>query len=78
MSSSFNDRRNRSPKDSYRAACKKCGYVGHLSFQCRNFLQSDSTKAVLLDVSSTSSPSSTDEDISKENEHSGKFVLKVE
>lgn len=22
-----------------RAACKKCGYAGHLTFQCRNFLR---------------------------------------
>lgn len=26
-------------KDSVRAACKKCGYAGHLTYQCRNFLK---------------------------------------
>lgn len=26
-------------KDSIRAACKKCGYAGHLTFQCRNFIK---------------------------------------
>lgn len=26
-------------KDSSRAACKKCGYAGHLTFQCRNFIK---------------------------------------
>lgn len=26
-------------KESNRAACKKCGYTGHLTFQCRNFLK---------------------------------------
>lgn len=28
-----------SNKDSTRAACKKCGYAGHLTYQCRNFLK---------------------------------------
>lgn len=36
-------------------ACKKCGYQGHLTFQCRNFIQLDPAKEVVLDVSSTSS-----------------------
>ena len=26
-------------KESVRAACKKCGYAGHLTFQCRNFIK---------------------------------------
>lgn len=26
-------------KETNRAACKKCGYTGHLTFQCRNFLK---------------------------------------
>ncbi|XP_029637755.2 CAX-interacting protein 4 [Octopus sinensis] len=43
-----------------RAACKKCGYAGHLTFQCRNFIKADPRKDVLLDVSSTSSESSDD------------------
>lgn len=37
-------------------ACRKCGYVGHLAYQCRNFLQPKESEAV-LDVSSTSSDS---------------------
>ena len=40
------------------AACKKCGYSGHLTFQCRNFVQLDPEKDVVLDVSSTSSSDS--------------------
>ena len=36
---------------------KKCGYAGHLTFQCRNFIQLDPVKDVVLDVSSTSSDS---------------------
>ncbi len=35
--------------------------VGHLTYQCRNFLQANPSKAVALDVSSTSSPSSDDD-----------------
>ncbi|KOB57619.1 Protein SREK1IP1 [Operophtera brumata] len=26
-------------KDSSRSACKRCGYAGHLTFQCRNFIK---------------------------------------
>lgn len=26
-------------KGNARAACKKCGYAGHLTYQCRNFLK---------------------------------------
>ncbi|CAF0972717.1 unnamed protein product, partial [Adineta steineri] len=44
-----------------KVGCGKCGYVGHLTYQCRNFLQANPTKAVVLDVSSTSSPSSDDD-----------------
>jgi hypothetical protein len=40
-----------------RAACKKCGYAGHLTFQCRNFIKVDPSKELVLDVSSTSSDS---------------------
>ncbi|CAP36407.1 Protein CBG19106 [Caenorhabditis briggsae] len=43
-------------------ACKRCGYPGHLYFQCRNHIQvkpNQSTKA--YEVSSTSSESSADE-----------------
>lgn len=40
-----------------RPACKKCGYSGHLTFQCRNFIKIDPNKDIMLDVSSTSSES---------------------
>jgi hypothetical protein len=56
-----------------RGTCKKCGYSGHLSYQCRNFLQlkSSSTSVanaahappvsnIILDVSSTSSDDPSD------------------
>lgn len=43
-----------------RPACKKCGYPGHLTYECRNFLKLDPEKEVLLDVSSTSSESDND------------------
>ena len=43
-----------------RSACKKCGYVGHLTFQCRNFAKVDQNREVVLDVSSTSSESEDD------------------
>ncbi|OWR44484.1 hypothetical protein KGM_204529 [Danaus plexippus plexippus] len=42
-------------KDTSRSACKKCGYAGHLTFQCRNFIKVDPNKEIVLDVSSTSS-----------------------
>ncbi|XP_050316147.1 protein SREK1IP1-like [Anthonomus grandis grandis] len=42
-------------KETTRAACKKCGYAGHLTYQCRNFLKVDPDKEIVLDVSSTSS-----------------------
>ncbi|CAG0886359.1 unnamed protein product, partial [Cyprideis torosa] len=38
-----------------RAACKKCGYPGHLTFQCMNFIKVNPNKDVVLDVESTSS-----------------------
>ncbi|XP_063232643.1 protein SREK1IP1-like [Bacillus rossius redtenbacheri] len=44
-------------KETLRAACKKCGYAGHLTFQCRNFIKVDPNKEIVLDVSSTSSDS---------------------
>lgn len=33
-----------SSKEVVRAACKKCGYSGHLTFQCRNFLKVNKPK----------------------------------
>ena len=47
------------PSDT-RPACKKCGYPGHLTYECRNFLRLDPEKEVLLDISSTSSESDAD------------------
>lgn len=43
-----------------RPACKKCGYPGHLTYQCRNFIKVDPNKEIVLDVSSTSSDSDQD------------------
>ena len=40
--------------------CKKCGYTGHFTFECRNFVKLDPEKEVALDVSSTSSDSDSD------------------
>ncbi|ELW71360.1 Protein SREK1IP1 [Tupaia chinensis] len=42
-------------KDSVRAGCKKCGYPGHLTFECCNVLRVDPKRDIVLDVSSTSS-----------------------
>ncbi|KAF4518445.1 hypothetical protein B566_EDAN002099 [Ephemera danica] len=42
-----------------RPTCKKCGYAGHLTYQCRNFMKVDPNKELVLDVSSTSSDSDT-------------------
>ncbi|CAH1390030.1 unnamed protein product [Nezara viridula] len=47
-------------KESIRPACKKCGYSGHLTYQCRNFIKIDPNKDIVLDVSSTSSESDDD------------------
>ncbi|XP_063987347.1 protein SREK1IP1-like [Diachasmimorpha longicaudata] len=44
-------------KEQVRPACKKCGYAGHLTYQCRNFIKVDPNKEIVLDVSSTSSDS---------------------
>lgn len=44
-------------KETVRPACKKCGYAGHLTYQCRNFIKVDPNKEIVLDVSSTSSDS---------------------
>lgn len=47
-------------KETARPACKKCGYAGHLTYQCRNFIKVDPNKDIVLDVSSTSSESEQD------------------
>lgn len=36
-------------------ACRKCGFIGHLAFQCRNFIKLDSNRPQQIDISSTSS-----------------------
>ncbi|VDN20754.1 unnamed protein product [Gongylonema pulchrum] len=38
-------------------ACRKCGYPGHLSFQCYNFLTPKQVGNACADVSTTSSES---------------------
>ncbi|CAB3986206.1 SREK1IP1-like, partial [Paramuricea clavata] len=35
--------------NSVKAGCKKCGYTGHLTFQCRNILKIDSEHDVVVD-----------------------------
>ncbi|XP_041358272.1 protein SREK1IP1-like [Gigantopelta aegis] len=50
--------------DGVRAACQRCGYAGHLTYQCRNFIKADPNKDVMLDVSSTSSDSSDENFVS--------------
>ncbi|CAM1306710.1 SREK1IP1 (predicted) [Pycnogonum litorale] len=56
------------PNDVVRPACKKCGYAGHLTFQCRNFVKINPNKDIMLDVSSTSSDSESDTPLIKLNE----------
>lgn len=41
--------------DNARGSCRKCGYSGHLTFQCRNFVRLQQASEIVLDVSSTSS-----------------------
>lgn len=50
------------PSDTVRPACKKCGYPGHFTYQCRNFLKVNPNKDIVLDVSSTSSEEDDSED----------------
>ncbi|KAJ4943738.1 hypothetical protein JOQ06_006236, partial [Pogonophryne albipinna] len=50
-------------KDNIRAGCKKCGYPGHLTFECRNFVRVDPQKDIVLDVSSTSSEEESEDDV---------------
>lgn len=37
--SNYTDVVSKIGKDTSRSACKKCGYAGHLTFQCRNFIK---------------------------------------
>ncbi|XP_054708809.1 protein SREK1IP1-like isoform X2 [Uloborus diversus] len=46
--------------DNIRPACKKCGYPGHFTYQCRNFLKVNPNKDIVLDISSTSSEGEED------------------
>ncbi|XP_063833788.1 protein SREK1IP1-like [Ostrinia nubilalis] len=55
--SNYTDLVSKFGKETSRAACKKCGYAGHLTFQCKNFIKVDPNKEIVLDVSSTSSDS---------------------
>ena len=51
------------------AGCRKCGYPGHLTYECRNGVKSGKNNyAMVLDVSSTSSE---DEDQKLLNELKG-------
>uniref|UniRef100_A0A914HJR4 CCHC-type domain-containing protein n=1 Tax=Globodera rostochiensis TaxID=31243 RepID=A0A914HJR4_GLORO len=43
------------PRAPVTGACRKCGFVGHLPFQCRNFIQLKPNQKVDIDISSTSS-----------------------
>ncbi|GFR64333.1 protein SREK1IP1 [Elysia marginata] len=64
--------------DNLRTACKKCGYGGHLTFQCRNFLKADPLKDVVLDVSSTSSDSDSETFVSPLNKLNQEELKKPE
>lgn len=37
--SNYTDLVSKIGKETSRSACKKCGYAGHLTFQCRNFIK---------------------------------------
>lgn len=47
--------------ESSRPGCKKCGYPGHFTYQCRNHLKINPNQEDILDVSSTSSESEVDD-----------------
>ena len=50
--------------------CRKCGYPGHMTFECRNGVKTGANRyAMVLDVSSTSSD---DEDVRMLRELKGK------
>ncbi|XP_022254364.1 protein SREK1IP1-like [Limulus polyphemus] len=48
--------------DHVRPACQKCGYPGHFTYQCRNFVKVNPNKDIVLDISSTSSESDSEEE----------------
>lgn len=65
MESSLKDlmaRLTNQTSDSVRPACKKCGYPGHFTYQCRNFLKVNPNKDIVLDISSTSSETESEEE----------------
>ncbi|XP_062559043.1 protein SREK1IP1 [Armigeres subalbatus] len=45
-------------KNTVRAACKKCGYAGHLTYQCRNYLKIDETHQIIVPEEKRSSSES--------------------
>lgn len=49
-----------SNKDTLRAACKKCGYAGHLTYQCRNFLKVSKANAAKRTYLSTITATTTE------------------
>ena len=56
--------------------CRKCGYPGHMTFECRNGVKTGANRyAMVLDVSSTSSD---DEDVRMLRELKGLKFLKRE
>lgn len=42
--------------------------AGHLTFECRNFVRVDPQKDIVLDVSSTSTESESEEDVAAEQQ----------
>ena len=54
--------------------CRKCGYPGHMTFECRNGVKTGANRyAMVLDVSSTSSD---DEDVRMLRELKGFKIFK--
>merc|ERR1711874_513846 len=45
-----------------RTGCKKWGYPGHFTYECRNFVKLDQQKELVLDISSCSSDSEDETD----------------
>ncbi|KRX67442.1 Regulator of chromosome condensation [Trichinella sp. T9] len=65
--------------DPSKGACRKCGYVGHLTYQCRNLIKLKAQKDVVIDISSTSSESETDTPIvAEEKKKLSKLMKKKE
>ncbi|OUC49893.1 regulator of condensation [Trichinella nativa] len=65
--------------DPSKGACRKCGYVGHLTYQCRNLIKLKAQKDVVIDISSTSSESETDTPIvAEEKKKLAKLMKKKE